>query len=213
MPKLNRWWILKPVVFLACLVPIVWLLFDTFTGRLSANPLEDIRDRTGIWTLRFLMITLSVTPLRRITGWTTLIRFRRMLGLFGFFYAFVHFATYVWLDQYFAFDEILKDMFLKRPFIITGFISFLLLVPLAVTSTRKWIVRLGGRRWQMVHRLIYLSAAAGVLHYYWRVKADIQRPVAYGALLGVLLLFRGWHAFQHRKHEDTKNVVAGFSPR
>ena len=144
MPRINRWWILKPVVFLACLVPIVWLLFDTFTGHLSANPLEDIRDRTGIWTLRFLVITLSVTPLRRISGWSSLIRFRRMLGLFGFFYGFVHLATYVWLDQYFDFNAIFKDMFLTRPFIITGFISFLLLLPLAITSTRKWIVRLGG---------------------------------------------------------------------
>src|SRR2546422_5187453 len=108
MPKLNRWWILKPVVFLACLVPIVWLLFDTFTGNLTANPLEDIRDRTGIWTLRFLMIALAVTPLRQLTGFSSLIRFRRMLGLFAFFYGFVHIATYIWLDQYFDFKAILK---------------------------------------------------------------------------------------------------------
>src|SRR5260370_39049872 len=123
MPRFNRWWILKPIVFLVCLIPIAWLLYDTLTGGLSANWLEDIRDRTGIWTLRLLMITLGVTPLRRITGWN-LIRFRRMLGLFGFFYGFVHLATYIWLDQYFDFVEIFKDMFLKRPFIITGFISF-----------------------------------------------------------------------------------------
>src|SRR6266849_3572116 len=103
MPKFNRWWIFKPAVFLACTVPIVWLILDTLTGNLSANPLEDIRDRTGIWTLRFLMITLSVTPLRYITRWHSLIRFRRMFGLFAFFYAFVHFITYIWLDQYFAF--------------------------------------------------------------------------------------------------------------
>ncbi|HYR43888.1 MAG TPA: protein-methionine-sulfoxide reductase heme-binding subunit MsrQ [Terriglobia bacterium] len=208
MPKFNRWWILKPVVFFACLVPTAWLLFDTFTGGLSANPLEDIRDRTGIWTLRFLMITLAVTPFRRITGWSSLIRFRRMLGLFGFFYAFVHLATYVWLDQYFDFAEILKDMFLKRPFIITGFISFLLLVPLAITSTRKWIARLGGSRWQMLHRLIYLGAAAGVLHYYLRVKADIERPVAYAAVLTILLLFRGWHTLQRRRSQSAAEMKA-----
>ena len=208
MSKFNRWWILKPVVFFACIVPAVWLLFDTFTGGLSANPLEDIRDRTGIWTLRFLMITLSATPLRRITRWNSLIRFRRMLGLFGFFYGFLHFATYVWLDQYFAFGEMFKDMFLTRPFIITGFISFLLLVPLAMTSTRKWIGRLGGSRWQMVHRLIYFSTGAGVLHYYWRVKSDIERPVAYAALLAVLLGLRGWHAFRRHRPESTAEMKA-----
>jgi len=208
MSKFSRWWILKLVVFLACLIPFVWLLYDTFTGGLSANPLEDVRDRTGIWTLRFLMITLSITPLRRISGWSSLIRFRRMLGLFGFFYAFAHFATYVWLDQYFDFDSIFKDMFLKRPFIITGFISFVLLIPLAVTSTRKWIARLGGSQWQMLHRLIYFSTAAGALHYYWRVKADIQRPVAYALLLIILLAFRGWHALQHRRSQSTAEVKA-----
>ena len=203
MPRINRWWILKPVVFLACLVPIVWLLFDTFTGHLSANPLEDIRDRTGIWTLRFLLITLSVTPLRRISGWSSLIRFRRMLGLFGFFYGFVHLATYVWLDQYFDFNAIFQDMFLKRPFIITGFISFLLLLPLAVTSTRKWIVRLGGSRWQMLHRLIYFSAAIGILHYYLRGKVEIGRAATYAGLLLILLAFRAWHALQQRRSHGT----------
>jgi sulfoxide reductase heme-binding subunit YedZ len=189
MPKLNRWWILKPAVFVASLVPVVWLAWDTFSGNLSANPLEDFRDRTGLWTLRFLMITLSVTPLRRITGWLSLTRFRRMLGLFSFFYAFLHFITYIWLDQFFAFDEILKDI-TKRPFIISGLLSFILLIPLAITSTKKWIGRLGGKRWQMVHRLIYISAAVGVLHYYWRVKLDVRSPVAYGVLLAVLLGLR-----------------------
>jgi len=189
MSQFNRWWILKPAVFLACLVPMVWLTWDTLTGNLSANPLEDIRDRTGIWTLRFLMLTLSITPLRRITGWPALIRFRRMLGLFAFFHAFLHFITYIWLDQAFALDAILEDI-TKRPFIIAGVTSFVLIIPLAMTSTRKWIGRLGGKRWQMLHRLIYLSAVAGVLHYFWRVKLDIRPPVAYGALLAVLLAFR-----------------------
>ena len=191
MPKFNRWWILKSAVFLACLVPMVWLTWDTLTGNLSANPLEDIRDRTGIWTLRFLMLTLSITPLRRITGWPALIRFRRMLGLFAFFYAFLHFITYIWLDQFFALDAILEDI-TKRPFIIAGVTSFVLIIPLAMTSTRKWIGRLGGKRWQMLHRLIYLGAAAGVLHYFWRVKLDIRPPVAYGVLLAVLLAFRAF---------------------
>jgi methionine sulfoxide reductase heme-binding subunit len=208
MPRFNRWWILKPVVFLLCLIPAVWLLYDTFTGGLSANWLEDIRDRTGIWTLRFLMITLGVTPLRRITGWSSLIRFRRMFGLFGFFYGFVHLATYIWLDQYFDFAEIFKDMFLKRPFIITGFISFFLLVPLAITSTRKWIGRLGGSRWQKLHRLIYISGAVGALHYYLRVKSDIERPVAYAALLALLLAYRGWHALQQRRSPSAPAMKA-----
>ena len=197
--KFNRWWILKPAVFLACSVPISWLLFDTLTGNLSANPLEDIRDRTGIWTLRFLMITLAVTPLRRLIAWNSLIRFRRMLGLFAFFYGFVHLATYVWLDQYFDFNAILQDMFLKRPFIITGFLSFLMLIPLALTSTRKWIGRLGGSRWQMLHRLVYFSTAAGILHYYWRGKVEIGRTASYAALLAVLLAFRVWHVLQQRR--------------
>ncbi|PYS31031.1 MAG: sulfoxide reductase heme-binding subunit YedZ [Acidobacteria bacterium] len=190
MPKFNRWWISKPAVFVVCLVPMVWLVWDTFAGNLSANPIEDIRNRTGIWTLRFLMITLSVTPLRRIIGWPSLIRFRRMLGLFAFFYAFVHFITYIWLDQAFAWNEIVKDMISKRPFILSGVASFVLLIPLAITSTKKWIGRLGGKRWQMIHRLIYLSAVVGVLHYYWRVKLDIARPLAYGAVLAVLLGLR-----------------------
>ena len=206
--KFNRWWILKPAVFLVCSVPIDWLLFDTFTGNLSANPLEDIRDRTGIWTLRFLIITLAVTPVRRLIGWSSLIRFRRMLGLFAFFYGFVHLATYVWLDQYFDFSAILKDMFLKRPFIITGFISFFVLIPLAVTSTRKWIARLGGSRWQLLHRLIYFSAALGILHYYWRGKIEIGRAVAYAALLAVLLAFRLWHVLQQRRIHTTAEVKA-----
>jgi len=208
MFKFNRWWILKPAVFIACSVPIGWLLFDTLTGNLSANPLEDIRDRTGIWTLRFLMITLSVTPLRRLTGWTSLIRFRRMLGLFAFFYGFVHLATYVWLDQYFDFRAILKDMLLQRPFIITGVISFFVLVPLAITSTRKWIGRLGGIRWQMLHRLIYFSTAIGILHYYLRGKVEIGRAASYAGLLVLLLAFRVWHASQQRRPHSAVEIKA-----
>ncbi len=198
MPKINRWWLIKPAVFLLCLVPMTLLIHAAFTNQLSANPREDIRDTTGIWTLRFLMITLAITPVRRITGWHSLVRFRRMMGLFAFFHASLHFITYVWLDQSFDFNEMVKDL-TKNPFIIGGYFSLILMIPLAVTSTKKWIARLGGRRWQLVHRLVYFSAAAGVFHYYWRVKLDIQRPVAYGALLTVLLSIRGWYALQGRR--------------
>ena len=182
---------MKPVVFVVSLVPMAALTWAALHGQLSANPLEDIRDGTGIWTLRFLILTLAVTPIRRITGWHSLIRFRRMLGLFTFFHGFLHFITYVWLDQFFAFNEILKDL-TKRPFIIAGYVSFVLLIPLAVTSTRGWIGRLGGKRWQMLHRLVYFSAAAGVLHYFWRVKSDVRAPLAYAGFLALLLALRGW---------------------
>lgn len=194
MTRLNRWWVLKPAVFLACLVPIALLTWNAFHGGLSANPIDDITDTTGRWTLRFLLITLSITPLRRITGWNSLIRFRRMTGLFAFFHGFLHFMTYVWLDQFFAFGDMVKDV-AKRPFITAGFTGFVLMLPLAITSTKKWIRRLGGRRWRMIHRLVYVSAAAGVIHYLWLVKLDISRPVAYGVLLAALLGFRAWYAF------------------
>jgi sulfoxide reductase heme-binding subunit YedZ len=135
--------LLKPALFLACLIPVALLLWATLAGRLSANPLEDIRDNTGIWTLRFLLLTLAITPLRRVTGWHHVIRFRRMLGVFAFFYALLHFITYVWLDQFFAFDEMLRDL-AKRRFIMAGYASLALLIPLAITSTKAWIGRLGG---------------------------------------------------------------------
>jgi sulfoxide reductase heme-binding subunit YedZ len=180
---------LKAAVFLVCLVPMALLVWATANGQLSANPLEDIRDTTGIWTLRFLIITLSITPLRRITGWHRLMRFRRMFGLFAFFHGALHFITYVWLDQFFALEEMLADL-TKRRFIMAGYVSFLLLIPLAITSTKKWIGRLGGQRWQMLHRLIYVSAIAGVVHYFWRVKLDVQRPLIYAGLLALLFILR-----------------------
>ena len=183
----------KTAVFLACLLPMSLLGWATVNGQLSANPLEDIRDTTGIWTLRFLMLTLSITPLRRITGWLELIRFRRMFGLFAFFHSVLHFITYIWLDQFFAWDAILEDL-TKRRFIMAGYAGFALLIPLAITSTKKWIGRLGGKKWQMLHRLIYVSAAAGVIHYFWRVKLDVRRPLLYAGVLAILLLSRraGW---------------------
>jgi len=180
---------LKAVVFAACLIPAALLGVAIAYQQLGANPLETIRDTTGIWTLRFLILTLTVTPLRRLTGRHSIIRLRRMLGLFAFFYAMLHFVSYVWLDQFFAFDSMIEDLE-KRPFIMAGYASFGLLIPLAITSTRKWIARLGGRRWQLLHRLIYVSAAAGVVHYFWRVKLDVQRPILYGIILLVLLLLR-----------------------
>jgi methionine sulfoxide reductase heme-binding subunit len=176
-------------LFLTCTLPAALLVRATATGHLGANPLETIRDTTGIWTLRFLLVTLAITPVRRITGWHKIIRARRMLGLFAFFYAVLHFVSYLWLDQFFALDGMIDDL-TKRPFIMAGYASFVVLIPLAITSTKKWIWRLGGKRWQLLHRLIYLSAAAGVVHYFWRVKLDVQAPIIYGVLLGTLLLAR-----------------------
>jgi sulfoxide reductase heme-binding subunit YedZ len=199
MSKLNRWWILKPAVFLLCITPTlwishaVWLAYQGLPSGLSANPLDDAIEYTGTWTLRFLMITLAITPLRRITGWSSLIRFRRMFGLFAFFQGLVHLTSYVWLDQSFLWGEILRDI-VQRPFILSGMIAFVLMLPLALTSTRKWIARLGGSRWQALHRLIYASGIAGVIHYYLYEKSAIQNPAGYAALLLVLLGLRIWQA-------------------
>jgi sulfoxide reductase heme-binding subunit YedZ len=182
----------KAPVFVAALAPAGYLAWGAATGGLGANPIDAITDETGTWTLRFLALTLLVTPLRRLTGWNALVRYRRMLGLFAFFYGSLHFFTWAWLDQFFAIDEMVADV-VKRPFITVGFAAFVLMVPLAVTSTAGWIRRLG-RRWQMLHRLVYVSAALGVVHYWWLVKADTARPLRYavivGALLGARLLFR-----------------------
>ena len=178
----------KPVVFVLALVPLAALIFFVLTGRTSANPAEDILLTTGIWALRFLLATLTITPLRRLTGWNVLIQYRRMLGLFAFFYAAVHLASYIAFDRFFAFDEILADI-AKRPFITAGMAAFVLMLPLAVTSTRGWIRRLG-RRWQALHRIIYLCAIAACLHFVWKVKIAIGEPVYYAAFLALLLAFR-----------------------
>jgi sulfoxide reductase heme-binding subunit YedZ len=180
---------LRPLLFLLCLTPAAALVWSIASGNLGANPLEEIRDSTGIWTLRFLLMTLAITPLRRLTRWHNIIKIRRMIGLFSFFYATLHFVSYVWLDQFFALTEMIKDL-TKRPFIMAGYTSFVVLIPLAVTSTRKWILRLGGARWQLLHRLIYVSAVAGILHYFWRVKLDVRQPIIYGIVLAVLLILR-----------------------
>lgn len=177
---------LKGVVFVGCLGPVAWLGWAAFSGALGANPISDITKETGTWTLRFLMVTLAVTPVRRWTGWNDAIKFRRMLGLFAFFYGTLHFLTYLWLDQFFDVAAIVKDVY-KRPFITAGFSAFVLMVPLAVTSTAGMIRRIGGRAWRRLHRLIYLSAIVGVVHYWWLVKADIRRPRNYALVVAVLL--------------------------
>ena len=190
---------LKVVAFLACLVPLGLLLAKLFGPTptdmttwgigLGANPIEKITHATGDWTLRFLLITLSITPLRKLARMPSLIRFRRMFGLYAFFYGCLHFTTYIWLDKFFNLHEMLVDV-AKRKFITVGFTAFVLLIPLALTSTAGWIRRLGGKRWQKLHRLIYVSAICGVIHYLWLVKADTRKPLEYGAILLVLLSYR-----------------------
>jgi methionine sulfoxide reductase heme-binding subunit len=179
----------KPFVFLACLVPLARLGWKAYMGLLGANPIEVITHSTGDWTLLFLLITLAVTPLRRLSGQPWLIRYRRMFGLFAFFYVTLHFLTYIWLDKFFNVQDMLADI-AKRKFITVGFTGFVLLIPLALTSTSGWIRRLGGKRWQALHRLIYAAAICGVIHYLWLVKADIRKPLQYGTVLAVLLGYR-----------------------
>ena len=192
---------LKIVVFLACLIPLGQLLYNAWAGYLTANPIEYITHFTGDWSLIFLLATLSVTPLRKIFGWNEVIKLRRMLGLFAFFYVLLHFSTYIVLDHFFDFQRIVKDVY-KRPYVTAGFTAFVLLIPLAATSTAAMIRRLG-KRWQQLHRLVYVAAIAGVVHFYWLVKADIRRPVQYAAVLALLLGYRllslwaqRWPAFQ-----------------
>src|SRR5437870_1341225 len=182
-----RW--LKPVIFLACLGPLARLAWKGFHGMLGANPIEVITHSTGDWTLIFLMVTLSVTPLRKLTRQYWLIGLRRRFGLYAFFYGTLHLTTYVWLDKFFDLHEMLADI-AKRRFITVGLTGFVLLIPLVITSTSGWIRRLGGKRWQLLHRLIYLSAIAGVIHYLWLVKADIRKPLEYATVLALLLGYR-----------------------
>jgi sulfoxide reductase heme-binding subunit YedZ len=184
----SKFEVLKAAAFIACLLPLAFLLWDGYSDNLGANPIEVITRSTGTWTLAFLLITLGATPLRKLFGWNSLIKFRRMLGLFAFFYACLHFSTYIWLDQFFDLTEIVKDV-AKRPFITVGFASFVCLIPLALTSNRRMIVWLG-RRWQQLHRLVYLISIGGIIHYLWLVKADTFKPFLYGTILTVLLAFR-----------------------
>jgi sulfoxide reductase heme-binding subunit YedZ len=193
---ISKW--SKAGVFLICLLPLASLVWGGLHHGLTANPIEFITHATGDWTLRFIVFTLCITPFRRLLALPDLIRFRRMLGLFAFFYGCLHFTTYIWLDKFFDLKEVWKDI-AKRPYITVGFLAFVLLIPLAITSTAGWIRRLGGRRWQMLHRAIYISAVAGVIHYYWQVKSAVLRPLAYGAIVAVLLLWRWFEKFRARR--------------
>jgi methionine sulfoxide reductase heme-binding subunit len=179
----------KIAIFLAALVPLERLAWKAFHDGLGANPVEVITHSTGDWTLILVLTTLSITPLRKLTKQYWLIGMRRMIGLFAFFYGCLHFTTYIWLDKFFDVHEMIKDVY-KRPFITAGFTAFMLLIPLALTSTQGWIRRLGGKNWQRLHRLIYVTAIAGVVHYIWLVKADLRKPLEYAFVLGVLLLYR-----------------------
>ena len=207
--------VLKPAVFAASLVPAAQLLWNGYTGNLTADPLAEITNQTGVWTLRFLCITLAITPFRRLVGWNGAIRFRRMAGLFAFFYGTMHLMIYVIADRFAGLgieipggvlawstmtglaSSVADDIY-KRPFITVGFSTWLCMLPLAITSTAGWIRRLGGRRWNSLHRLVYAAGVLGVLHYWWLVKADVRRPETYALVVGLLLAFRVYHAHQRR---------------
>ena len=175
-------------MWIAAAAPGAWLAFDFWQDRLSANPIEDIMHRLGWWGLVFLVASLAVTPLRRLTGWNRIIRWRRFLGLWAFAYLTSHFLTYLVLDQFFAWGFILEDI-IERPFILSGFTAWLLLIPLAATSTKGWI-RWLGKRWTRLHRLVYVSAVLGLLHFYWKVKADTREPLVFATIVLVLLILR-----------------------
>jgi methionine sulfoxide reductase heme-binding subunit len=193
----SKW--TKVGVFGLSLTPLVLVAIRAYHQDLTANPVEFLQHFTGDWTLRFLILSLAITPLRKLLNLPELIRFRRMLGLFAFFYLCLHFVTYIWFDQGFALMGIWHDV-QKRRFITVGFLGFVLLIPLALTSTKGWIRRLGGKRWQMLHRLVYVAALCGVIHYYWLVKSDVRKPVFYGVLVAILLLWRLGVWFQKRGH-------------
>ena len=198
-------WVLKPIVFAAALFPFAHLIWRAINSDLTADPLVEITNETGIWTLRLVVITLALTPVRRVTGWHALTRFRRMTGLFAFFYGTLHFLTYLVGDRFASLDfpdgfiawSTLRNLIVsiwqdiaKRPYITVGFIAFVSMIPLALTSTAGWIRRLGGRNWQRLHRLVYLTGIAGVTHYWWKVKADTLHPAVYALIVALLLGFR-----------------------
>ncbi len=198
----------KLVVFVNSIVPLLLLGWDGLRGDLGANPLEFVTHTTGTLTLVFLLISLAVTPLRKTLGQPWMIKLRRMTGLFAFFYGCLHLMTYLWFDKFFNIAEIGRDT-IKRPFITLGMASFFLMLPLALTSTNKMVKRLGGRRWNRLHRLVYLAAIAGVIHYWMLVKADTRIPLAFGAVLAVLLIYRALAAFFKRRlpaQEPSENL-------
>ncbi len=191
---------IKALIFILALIPLARLLFGAFTQNLGANPIEFITRNTGDWTLIFLCITLTVTPLRRLSKWNWLLRLRRMLGLFCFFYASLHFTTFIWFDHFFDLAEMFKDV-VKRPFITVGFSAFVLLLPLAVTSTNGMVKRLGAKKWQLLHRLVYLIAGLAILHFWWMKagKHDFFQPIIYGTILAILLGYRLLHWLKNRQ--------------
>lgn len=194
-PNIQQFNVIKALLFVTCLLPLATLIYTWLTDGLGANPIEALTRGLGDWALRLLLITLAVTPLRRLSGLSWLTRLRRMLGLYTFFYALLHVSSYVVLDQFFDWAAIFNDI-VKRPFITVGFSAFLLLIPLAATSTNAMIKRLGGRRWQSLHRVVYAIGMLAVLHYWWMVKQDITQPAIYAVLLAVLLASRlYWRVF------------------
>ena len=206
-PAPSQFRLIKGGLFVAALLPFARLVLFTLTDRLGANPIEFITRNTGDWTLYFLCITLAVTPLRRLLKWPWLVRLRRMLGQYTFIYASLHFITFLWFDHAFDAQEMFKDV-VKRPFITVGFAAFVLLLPLALTSTNGMVRRLGGKRWQALHRLIYAISMLGILHFFWMRagKNNFAEPILFGSIVGLLLLLRLWWALSQRR-------AAGAGPR
>lgn len=200
----------KRVVFLLCLVPAGLLIVRAFTGGLGANPISTITLTTGDWTIYFLLTTLAITPLRKLLHQPDLIRFRKMFGLYAFVYACLHFLTLIVFDHFFDLAAIMEDVY-KRPFITVGFTAFVLMIPLAITSTAKMIRRLG-KRWVILHRLVYVSAVLGIVHYYWLVKSDVTLPVRYGCILAVLLAARVFIWWREKRVKVFSSRVAKQSP-
>jgi sulfoxide reductase heme-binding subunit YedZ len=195
--------VIKPAVFVCGCAPAGWLLYRALWGDLGVNPLETLTNETGIWTLRLLVATIAITPIRWLTKWNPIITFRRMIGLFAFFYGVVHFFIYFLFDRSLQFEGLWEDIAL-RPYITVGFTAFVLMIPLAVTSTTGWIRRLGGRRWNLLHRLVYISAMGGVLHYWWKVKLDVTNPMVYAAIVGLLL---GWRVVKAMQRRDARRLA------
>jgi sulfoxide reductase heme-binding subunit YedZ len=204
----SKW--TKVVLFLLCLVPAFLIALRMFTDP-PPNPVEFITHGLGDWTIRFVCITLSITPLRTILRQPQLIRFRRMMGLYAFFYGSLHFAT--WIVDKFSLTDMAQDI-VKRPFITVGFTAYILMVPLAITSTNKMVRRLGFKRWQMIHRAIYLTAILAVIHYYWLVKSDVRRPIRYGILVAALLLWRlgSWLYDRRKRHAKQATAARNVTP-
>jgi len=195
----------KSVLFVLCLVPLCWIVWDAVAGNLGANPVEEMTHRTGDWVLRFLLITLAVTPVRQVFKWPELIRLRRMLGLFTFFYVCLHFLIYIVFDHFFDLNDIVEDI-VKRPYITVGFSAFILLVPLVITSTNKMMKRLG-KNWKKLHQLVYVIATLGILHFLWQVKADVFEPFVYGGILLALLAYRAWKDALLRREKRKKTQM------